>query len=77
MVECEIVCAVAGKHGEGAEEHGGGECYPGMYAHFFSFFSFVGFCVFCMLGSNDTYGILGFLNFTIVCKLEWGNLVVE
>lgn len=48
-----------------------------MLPHFFSFFSFVGFCVFCMLGSNDTYGILGFLNFTIFCKLEWGNLVVE
>lgn len=75
MVECEIVCAVAGKHGEGAEEHGGGECYAGMYAHVF-IFSFVGFCVFACL-VQMTPMVFWVLDSTIFCKLEWGNLVVE
>lgn len=75
MVECEIVCAVARKHGEGAEEHGGGECYAGMYAHVF-IFSFVGFCVFaCLVQMTPmVFKVFGFHNFL---QAGVGNLVVE
>lgn len=52
MVECEIVCAVAGEHGEGgAEEHRGGECHAGMYVC-----PFVVFQIFWVL-----WGFFGFL----------------